>query len=71
MNEHTFPMPDLEMRKLDHLRAELSATKGAVSSLRRWVGENPLTATIAGGLLGLVLVRCLKSRSSLKGDPAT
>ena len=59
--EHTFPLPEVETQKLDHLRAELSAHDGAAPAVGRWVRENPITATVAALVLGFVLVRCLKS----------
>jgi ElaB/YqjD/DUF883 family membrane-anchored ribosome-binding protein len=64
MNEvHTFPLPEIEIHKLDVWREQLPQdTDGLVMAADKWIRENALASTILAGALGYLMGRRLKKR---------
>ena len=64
MNEvHTFPLPEIEIHKLDNLREQLPHDADSLAlAADKWIRENALAATIIAGALGYLMGRRLKTR---------
>jgi len=64
MNEdHTFPLPEMEVHKLEVLREQLPQdADGLALAAGKWIRENALASTIIAGALGYVVGRRLMRR---------
>ena len=64
MNEvHTFPLPEIEVHKLDLLREQLPQdADGLALAAGKWIRENALASTLIAGTLGYLVGRRLMRR---------
>jgi len=64
MNDaHTFPLPEVEVHKLDELRAQLPQEADTlVAAADEWIRANALASTIVAGAVGYLTGRCIMRR---------